>query len=149
MPLMHTVSPMCARAHARACMRACTRTAHIPSIHGLHPRYVPRIWDFYHGRRSLLQANACTLCPHAPSPRLCKTRTPARTQVNTLDEAVELWWFHDGGEVFNGLIEAGSNLYVGTFTFHQVDADGAGAACSPGGRPCVCVGSDMLQPTHT
>uniref|UniRef100_A0A7S3R0P4 von Hippel-Lindau disease tumour suppressor beta domain-containing protein n=1 Tax=Dunaliella tertiolecta TaxID=3047 RepID=A0A7S3R0P4_DUNTE len=39
--------------------------------------------------------------------------------VNTLEEPVDLYYFYDGGETLRGSIEPGSNLYVGTYIFHQ------------------------------
>ncbi|GAX79212.1 hypothetical protein CEUSTIGMA_g6652.t1 [Chlamydomonas eustigma] len=39
--------------------------------------------------------------------------------VNLTEEPAELYWFHDGGQVKHGSIQPGSNLYIGTYTFHQ------------------------------
>mmetsp|Transcript_39427 Transcript_39427/g.117264 ORF Transcript_39427/g.117264 Transcript_39427/m.117264 type:complete len:331 (-) Transcript_39427:412-1404(-) len=38
---------------------------------------------------------------------------------NETDDKVEVYWFHDGGEVRHGAIAPHSNVYVGTYTFHQ------------------------------
>ncbi|GFH12670.1 uncharacterized protein HaLaN_08397, partial [Haematococcus lacustris] len=39
--------------------------------------------------------------------------------LNETTEPVDLCWFYDKVEKYRGTIEPGSNLYVGTYTFHQ------------------------------
>jgi len=39
--------------------------------------------------------------------------------VNHTEEPVDLVWFYEGAEHYTGSIEPGSNLYVGSYTFHQ------------------------------
>eukprot|EP00195_Chlamydomonas_chlamydogama_P015254 CAMPEP_0202891678 /NCGR_PEP_ID=MMETSP1392-20130828/1679_1 /ASSEMBLY_ACC=CAM_ASM_000868 /TAXON_ID=225041 /ORGANISM="Chlamydomonas chlamydogama, Strain SAG 11-48b" /LENGTH=532 /DNA_ID=CAMNT_0049575503 /DNA_START=91 /DNA_END=1690 /DNA_ORIENTATION=+ len=39
--------------------------------------------------------------------------------INQTKEPVDLYWFYDGGQNKHGTIQPGSNVYVGSYTFHQ------------------------------